>query len=198
MKGIVHVIAALLATSLTGCGTLLYGERTGFNLGIYVNDELSRPIEVNAGLKRSVGVVAPPLGESEDGTPQTEAVSMFSGFDLGRERGQGPLQGKLFIATAFATGAAALELAGDVETVDQITGVQVSEFALGDPSVATLRCWLHGDDAGRMRLEALKSWVSANAADAGLTAVRFGKDQRVKREAAIADLGVTCPQGAGS
>ncbi len=99
-----------------GCqDTLVYGESTAFNLAIHLNDNPQTPIEVNAGLKRHVGEMAPPVATSADeGTAVGEAVSSFSGFRLRYEEDPNSvLLGDLYIRTQFATGAAANELAGN-------------------------------------------------------------------------------------
>lgn len=107
------VIAAGFAA---GCqDTLVYGESTAFNLAIHLNDNPQTPIEVNAGLKRHVGEMAPPVAMSEDeGKAVGEAVSSFSGFRLRYEEDENSvLLGDLYIRTQFATGKAATTLAGN-------------------------------------------------------------------------------------
>src|SRR6185312_13164791 len=81
----------LIATALTGCqDTLVYGESTAFNLAIHVNDNPQTPIEVNAGLKRYIGEMAPAVAHKTDKKGKTkasgEAVSSFSGFALTYEK----------------------------------------------------------------------------------------------------------------
>jgi len=107
----------LIATALTGCqDTLVYGESTAFNLAIHVNDNPQTPIEVNAGLKRYIGEMAPAVAHKTDKKGKTkasgEAVSSFSGFALTYEKDPTfAIGGTLHIRTQFASGAAAKELA---------------------------------------------------------------------------------------
>jgi hypothetical protein len=68
--------------------TLVFTERTAFKLGIEVNDDPTTPVNVTAGLKRSVLSVTPPrdpdvVDESGQSRAEGEAVSMLSWFDLG-------------------------------------------------------------------------------------------------------------------
>jgi hypothetical protein len=106
----------LIAMALTGCqDTLVYGESTAFNLAIHVNDNPQTPIEVNAGLKRYIGEMAPPVAHKTDKNGKTkasgEAVSSFSGFALNYEEDPTfAIGGTLHIRTQFASGAAAKEL----------------------------------------------------------------------------------------
>jgi hypothetical protein len=112
-------VATLLAGSalLLGCqDTLVYGESTAFNLAIHANDNPQTPIEVNAGLKRHVGEMAPPVLTTDDDNGTTkaagEAVSSFSGFALTYDR-DGVFSGDLFIRTQFASGLPAQLLANE-------------------------------------------------------------------------------------
>jgi hypothetical protein len=112
-------VATLLAGSalLVGCqDTLVYGESTAFNLAIHANDNPQTPIEVNAGLKRHVGEMAPPVLTTDDDNGTTkaagEAVSSFSGFALTYDR-DGVFSGDLFIRTQFASGLPAQLLANE-------------------------------------------------------------------------------------
>lgn len=110
------VLLALFATLGAGCSnTLFYGESTEFNLGIHVNDNPQQPLEVNIGLKRHVGEVAPPVATEQNESKTAavgEAVTTLSGFRLRYEEDEERiLLGDLYIRTQFATGAAAAELA---------------------------------------------------------------------------------------
>lgn len=111
-----HLVAAavIAGVMLTGCqDTLIYGESTAFNLAIHANDNPQTPIEVNAGLKRYVGEMAPPVltKENDQGTKKAdgEAVSSFSGFALTYD--PDGIFGELFIRTQFASGVPAQLLA---------------------------------------------------------------------------------------
>src|SRR5262245_44115540 len=106
-------VAALLA----GCtNTLFYGEKTAFSMAIHLNDNPQTPVEVNVGLKRQVGEIAPPVATEERGenVPVGEAVSSLSGFRLRYEENPNNiLLGDLYIRTQFASGIAATVLAED-------------------------------------------------------------------------------------
>lgn len=110
---------SLLATVtllLAGCGnTLFYGEKTAFSMAIHLNDNPQTPVEVNIGLKRHVGEIAPPVAtEAQAGNdvPVGEAVSSLSGFRLRYEENPNNiLLGDLYIRTQFASGIAATILA---------------------------------------------------------------------------------------
>ena len=101
---------------VAGCAnTLFYGEKTAFSLAIHLNDNPQTPVEVNIGLKRHVGEIAPPVTtEKEAGkdVPVGEAVSSLSGFRLRYEENpNNVLLGDLYIRTQFASGIAATILA---------------------------------------------------------------------------------------
>jgi hypothetical protein len=114
---------------VSGCGdTLFFAERESFKLAIHLNENPIAPLQVNAGVKRTVLTVAPPQGgitKTEGGTTQAEgdAVNMFSGFDLHYTPSTGsPFAGKLAIKTQFASGTAALAIASDPTLVETIMG----------------------------------------------------------------------------
>ncbi|MCB1815720.1 MAG: hypothetical protein KDK04_28970 [Candidatus Competibacteraceae bacterium] len=112
---------------LSGCTNhLVFGERTGFNLGVSVNSEAAVPLEVNAGLRRSVFGMVPPRRTVEDSngnpTADDEAVSLISGFGLKYDPdNSNALNGDLTILTRFASGIAAIKLAGGSNTGTQLT-----------------------------------------------------------------------------
>jgi hypothetical protein len=106
----------ILAALSAGCNnTLFYGEKTAFSMAIHLNDNPQTPVEVNMGLKRHVGEVAPPVATQEEAgknVPVGEAVSSLSGFRLRYEENPNNiLLGDLYIRTQFATGIAATILA---------------------------------------------------------------------------------------
>jgi hypothetical protein len=105
-----------VALLLAGCGnTLFYGEKTAFSMAIHLNDNPQTPVEVNMGLKRHVGEIAPPVASEEQAGNDLavgEAVSSLSGFRLRYEENQDNiLLGDLYIRTQFASGIAATILA---------------------------------------------------------------------------------------
>jgi hypothetical protein len=112
--------SAILATACHD--TLYYGEATGFNLAVKLNDNPQSPVEANAGLKRRVLEVAPPVAvaanDSGHDKAAGEAASSFSGFRL--KYTEDGIFGKLRIRTQFATGAAAIDLADQPAAVAQV------------------------------------------------------------------------------
>lgn len=132
------LIAGLCAATLAACGdTLVYGERTGFNLAVEVNQDPSTPVNVNLGLHRTVVGVVPPVDtESEEqqgeSRPSGEAVSMISGFDLSNEDKTNQLDPELQIRTQFASGEAAVEVSGNdlaVAAIARPNIIRTPEFA---------------------------------------------------------------------
>jgi hypothetical protein len=136
-------LSPLFATLLLmGCADgLMYGERTSFDLAsVRLNDDPSEPVSVKLGFNRSVAMAAPAIGgkiendPSTEGirrvTPDGEAVSHFSSFTLGSaapfanptSANQDAL---LDVQTRFASGQAAIEIAGNPEVVAAIMGIPV-------------------------------------------------------------------------
>jgi hypothetical protein len=120
---------ALSCMFLAACqDTVIYGERSGFNLNIRVGEDPKTPVQVNAGLRRLVAAYVPPtdvVGEGDQQRPSGEAVSLFSGFRL-RDYDRtvaAPLGGTLVIRTQFASGLAAQSLAGNPDAVRQVVNV---------------------------------------------------------------------------
>ncbi|MEM9043347.1 MAG: hypothetical protein AAGC81_01540 [Pseudomonadota bacterium] len=116
MHGALSLTILASVVLMAGCtrDTLVYAERSGFNVAITVDPAESLPVEVNAGLKRRVVGVIPPIREPDPETSRVngEAVNMFSRFDLIYDENEsGVLLGTHRISTAFASGAAALEIA---------------------------------------------------------------------------------------
>lgn len=110
------LLLANVTLLLAGCGnTLFYGEKTAFSMAIHLNDNPQTPVEVNMGLKRHVGEIAPPVATEEQAGNDVavgEAVSSLSGFRLRYEENPGNiLLGDLYIRTQFASGIAATILA---------------------------------------------------------------------------------------
>jgi len=119
---LVGVLAASAIMAAACNNTLYYGEATGFNLAVKLNDNPQSPVEANAGLKRRVLEVAPPVAVAKDDGGQDkaagEAASSFSGFRL--KYTEDGIFGKLRIRTQFATGAAAIDLADQPAAVAQV------------------------------------------------------------------------------
>ncbi len=116
------LLPLLLPVSLAGCeNNLIFMERSGFNLSIGVNDNPITPVQVNAGMMRSIVAVVPGRGKAESGQPSGEAVSLISGYDLRyQEQDSGFFNDKLTIRSQFASGAAAKTIATAPEIAKKI------------------------------------------------------------------------------
>ena len=128
------LLAGACMMGLAACGdTLVYGERTGLNLAIEVNQDPETPVNVNLGLRRTVVSVVPAVdsesGEDGQSHPKGEAVSMISGFDLSDKERDNPLDPDLQIRTQFASGKAAVLVSEEPEVVSAIAGVQFQRSA---------------------------------------------------------------------
>jgi hypothetical protein len=118
MRGILASLMAFACAQLVaGCAdTLVYGERTSFDLAIGVNEAIALPISVNAGFHRTAAALVPPregVVRSPDGktVAKGEAVSMISGFRLAYAEDDASLfGGKLTIQSQFASGFAAIDV----------------------------------------------------------------------------------------
>jgi hypothetical protein len=132
--GVGLLIVASFCTS--GCNnTLVFAEKSGYNLAINVNDDPSTPLHVNIGLERNIAAVVPPLDISQDdqgkSTAKGEGVSVFSGFKL-KEFGASaatPFAGKLLIRTQFASGQAARDISQRPDMVARIVDVSFARDA---------------------------------------------------------------------
>jgi hypothetical protein len=146
-------LLAVLILALAGCErTLVYGERSGFNVGIWVTPSENLPLEVNAGLKRRVVGIIPPSGERRDGQVNGEAVNMFSRFDVQYQPStEGVLFGTHTVSTAFASGGAATAIANS-ENAERLVA------AIVRPEVITLDT---SAEAGRVR-KALTSYIKGS------------------------------------
>jgi hypothetical protein len=131
-RGKFSLAAALVVGSLSNGGctdTLYYGERSSFKLAIHVNDNPVTPLQVNAGVKRTVVAIAPPRGtRTQQGQqrPDGESVNLFSGFDLQYDAPQSwasPFSGTVTIKAQFASGAAASIIARNPDAVDEVVDV---------------------------------------------------------------------------
>lgn len=126
---------------VAGCADgLVYGERTSFNLAsVRLNDDPSEPVAIKLGFDRDVVLVAPPIGGKvvayddqgrERVTAGGEAVSQFSTFTLKStapfvRRSDDEPDALLAVQSRFATGAAALAIAGKPEVVAALLGLRV-------------------------------------------------------------------------
>lgn len=134
------VLAAILASSLAGCGrTLVFAEHEGLNLSIRADATSRPPLAVNFGLDRASGTIVPPRDQDADGMPRGEAINMFAGFQVDR-RGDVPAPQPasidLRVSTQFASGAAALAVSGapdvvrDIVTLGQVPLLRATPQAL--------------------------------------------------------------------
>jgi hypothetical protein len=129
IRGIRFMPTLLGLFLLTGCSrTLVFVERTGINLGIFVKPNESTPLVVNFGLDRKVGSIVPATGEATQQGTNGEAVNMYAGFRAAYDpkvvgTDVQPFGGDLRIRTQFASGAAATAVAGDPAVVAKIVDV---------------------------------------------------------------------------
>src|SRR5271165_7512745 len=138
--------ALTLLFLVAGCGrTLVFGERDGFNFAIRADSASQPPLEVNFGLDRTVGTIIPPAAQV-DGRPAGEGVNMFAGFQIDRDDTgpPTPLGVRLRVATQFASGAAALGVAGKPEVVKQIVNVTNEPRAGPTPAVIDAEVRVYG------------------------------------------------------
>ncbi|MCP5086393.1 MAG: hypothetical protein GY952_06285 [Rhodobacteraceae bacterium] len=106
------------AVLLTGCNrTMVFGENTGFNLGVSVDAAKSLPVEVNTGFKRQVVGIIPSSEDPVNGRARGESTSMISRFQLGQERKTegDPFDNRITISSAFASGKAAVTVIEESE-----------------------------------------------------------------------------------
>ncbi|MEP5730836.1 MAG: hypothetical protein ABJL67_15870 [Sulfitobacter sp.] len=145
-------LAILATTCLLGActDTLVYGERTGLNIAIRTDAAEGHPLEVNTGLQRRIVGYVPPRNEAGG-----EAVNMISAFNLTREDGEdkNPLNNKVTIETAFASGAAATVVGNDTKSVKAIfnrPGVTASPNIADQQLSPKIITWV-GQDEKRAR-----------------------------------------------
>lgn len=158
------ILLLLASAGLAGCHeTLVYGEETGFNLAIQVNDDPKTPVQVNTGLKRTVGQMTPPVQVDQEnengGTKATgDAVSTFSGFRLEYLK-NGWFLGDLTIKTQFATGWPAAELSTEPTIAAAFLNTDYirSEDHVSDENIARVEAIIRAiDDSSKLSDEAAK------------------------------------------
>lgn len=173
------LVPAILLAS--GCTNLMYGERTGFNLGMFVNSDPAKPVKINAGLERSVGTVAPPV--SSDG----ESVSMVSHFSLTQTEGYNLLNEELTISTDFASGEAATGLTAT--QAQSIFDDSVTTFAETDLT-RRINGWVGTNKSAN--LTTMRSWIdtwnTANKTRINEFDIRFGRGFEAERTVLVNDL----------
>ena len=158
-------LIAVLSLPLLGCdNTLVYGESTGFNLSISADAAQATPFEANAGLKRRVVGLVPPLQRNQAGVPQSEASNLVGSFKVAQTQGNGgPFDTKVIVASAYATGPAAValvdgstadpkdesEAAAAVKNVAQATTIRLGETAADRKVVTALVNYAGASPANR-------------------------------------------------
>jgi hypothetical protein len=165
-------VAALVtgALLLGACeNNLIFMERTGFNLAIRVNNDPTTPVEVNAGLKRSVVALVPPTGDpvkTATGTRANgEAVNLVSGYDLGyTESSTSLFAGTLAIRTQFASGAAAeaVSSSGDPKAVMQVVNTREATFSYDDAAKKLRSFWKPDGNVNQENQKKLTDWMKQN------------------------------------
>jgi hypothetical protein len=163
-RQIVALLAATaIAASVSGCGrTLVFGERDGVNLAIRADATSSPPIQANFGLNRTVGTIVPSVGQTKDGAPKGEAVSMFSGFQVDNTINvQKSVDADLQVDTQFASGKAAIAIADKPSVVARVVNPSSVTFSSSDTS-KQLQTWLlsaPGGNLSQRRSDALQAWL---------------------------------------
>lgn len=161
-------LALLLLGSLLlgGCqNNLIFLEQSGFKLAISVNNDPTTPVEVNAGLKRSIVALVPSSGDpvkTDTGTRANgEAVNLVSGFDLtDTASANSALGGTLTIRTQFASGAAALAVASKPELAAKIANARVGTFSYDDAAKKLRRFWKpDGSTINQENQQKLTTWM---------------------------------------
>lgn len=201
-RKIVTLIAVVGAAALlSGCGrTLVFAESSGVNLGIRTNASSDTPIEVNFGLRRAVGSIVPAGGKKKDGTPDGDAVSMFSGFQVNNSLvTTRPIDADLRIDTQFASGEAAVQVASKPKIVAEIVNVRSSTYSTSD-SAKQFRAWLlpDGKTLSTNRFNRLQAWLDTRyptkkVFPGDLLGDSDGDDFEAARVAALRDLKDVAP-----
>ncbi len=179
-RGIAISLAATVL--LSGCGpNLVFYERSAFKLGVSVGEDPTTPLEVNAGLKRSVVSRVPSLKTSDSNSAEAEATSLVSDFDLAYDNdgnaASNLMGGKLTINTAFASGNAARALSTkqnkvlalvDVGSVIDDLEAQLAklEGRESKDTLATAAAALMGDEFYRRYIKASSGATPDSARDA--------------------------------
>lgn len=196
MKKVISIL--IVAISLAACEqTLVYSERTGFKLGVGVNDDKSTPIEVTAGFKQTVVAFVPPKegvqGEGKDKHAKGEAVSMFSGFRLENEDASitNLFNSTLRIRTQFASGNAAKKVASKPEVVRSIVDTASSSFLFDDASERLLKFWMpDGVNVYAANEAVLQNWMTDNGVPASIAYFINSEEYEALRKKAVADLNI--------
>jgi hypothetical protein len=127
-------LAGITAT-ISGCAqittqTMVFGERTGLNIGINVDPAKATPFEFNTGFRRQVVGIIPASKLNELGEADGEATNMISHFELEQptDEDANPFNEQIAMRGAFISGKAALELlTPDNETVNAVVSKVAEE-----------------------------------------------------------------------
>jgi hypothetical protein len=182
---------------LAACSSnVIFLERSGFNLAVNVNDDPTTPVEVNAGLNRTIVALVPPSGgQDANKTPEGEAVNLLSGYDLQYNKSTtSALQGKLTIRTQFASGAAALAASTDAKAVAKVVTAQSGNFVYDDAAKKLRAYWKpDGTTINVQNQTALTGWMQNHglSTDGGSITMFLYDDSALFKDArvqAVTDL----------
>lgn len=117
------VSVAVIAVVVSGCApnttrNLVFGERTGLNVGISVDPAKASPFEFNTGFRRQVVGIIPSSKIDAQGRADGEAANMISHFELQQKEDKdgNPFNSEIAMRGAFISGQAALALVKDDDT----------------------------------------------------------------------------------
>lgn len=111
------IVVCASACAQVSTDTMVFGERTGVNVGVIVDPGKTAPIELNTGFRRQVIGVIPPSQVDSQGRPAGEAVNMASHFEIKQvvDQNGNPLNGGLAMRGGFMSGGAASGFFGSAE-----------------------------------------------------------------------------------
>lgn len=188
---------AIVAGSLAACSdALVFGDRTSIEVAsVRLNDDVAEPIRVNIGFDRQLVTNAPALGGTveriEDGRTKTtasgEAINLFSSFlaEVGPEMIGGEERNLLKVHTRFASGAAAVEIAGEPPVVARVLGLQ--EVAAPTVELADLQTALNACLVAAGTADDGPNRIDRMATDLGLESGLGADDEIAGRILRIAD-----------
>jgi hypothetical protein len=123
------VLFGLFTFTFAACEqTMVFGEKTGFNLGVAVDTAKSSPIEINTGFRRQIVGIIPASEQRTGDVAKGEATNMISRFEMAQTANNksgedfNAFDRQIVMSSAFASGKAAVALVGG--TVD---GVKINK-----------------------------------------------------------------------
>ena len=189
---------------------LVYGERTSISVAsVRLNDDPAEPVAVKLGFDRDVVLVAPPLtgnvvGQDDQGRQTTtsggEAVSQFSTFTVyatpaflpAGSTGAGARTAELLgVQARFASGEAALAIAGSPEAVAAVMGV--STFVRDDAGELLRQFWKpDGKNIDPDNAKAIRDWMDNHglANEPSITFFLRAEQFTEQRKQAVKDIGL--------